>query len=166
MKESGACQDGDDRLEYIGQDDQQNFLLAKDPIKVGQAGVAAAVVADVIPQDVFGDDNGSVAAAQQIRGRHGDQHRCDQMPIHHRSRLFPFGTDDEPNRRSFQAEGVADLVLQIPLVGEVEQLARRCRSTTKVGRLDAHLGHVVDLQPAALVGGRLDAGWWRPPGRC
>ena len=35
MKESGACQDGDDRLEYIGQDDQQNFLLAKDPIKVG-----------------------------------------------------------------------------------------------------------------------------------
>ena len=89
MKESGACQDGDDRLEYIGQDDQQNFLLAKDPIKVGQAGVAAAVVADIIPQDVFGDDNGSVAAAQQIRGRHGDQHRCDQMPIHHRSPFSP-----------------------------------------------------------------------------
>ena len=89
MKESGACQDGDDRLEYIGQDDQQNLLLAEDPIEVGQTGVAAAVVADVIPQDVFGDDDRGVAAAQQIRGRHGDQHRCDQMPIHHRSPFSP-----------------------------------------------------------------------------
>ena len=88
-EESDAGQDGDDGLEDVGQDDQQDLLLAEDPIEVGQTSVAAAVVADVIPQDVLGDDDGGVAAAQQVRGRHGDQHRCDQMPIHHRSPFSP-----------------------------------------------------------------------------
>ena len=51
-----------------------------------------------------------------------------------------------------------DLVLQIPLIGKVEQLGRRLQKQTKCGRPDARLGHVVDLQAAALVRGGLHPG--------
>ena len=58
---------------------------------------------------------------------------------------------------ALQAEHAADLVFQIPAIGKVEQLLVVAEHH-KVGRADAHLGHVVDLQAAALVRGGLHPG--------
>ena len=49
------------------------------------------------------------------------------------------------------------LVLQIALVGEVEQLLVVAETDKRRG-LGGSLGHVVDFQPLALVGGRLHPG--------
>ena len=73
----------------VGQDDQQDLLLAEDPIEVGQTSVAAAVVADVIPQDVLGDDDGGVAATQQVGQDGGDDDRQNELSVHHRSPFSP-----------------------------------------------------------------------------
>ena len=48
------------------------------------------------------------------------------------------------------------VILDIALVGEVEELPAVAEDH-KMGRADAGLGHVIDLQPASLVRGRLNA---------
>ncbi|MPM98562.1 hypothetical protein SDC9_145750 [bioreactor metagenome] len=67
---------------------------------------------------------------------------------------MPDGEDDRGPR---QAENGADLIFEIPLIGEVEQ-PRVVAEHHEMRGADAHLGHIIDLQPAALVGGGLDAG--------
>ena len=50
------------------------------------------------------------------------------------------------------------------LIGEVEELFVVAEHD-EVGRLDADLRHIIDLQAAALVRGGLDPGRWRRPER-
>ena len=59
---------------------------------------------------------------------------------------------------ALQAEYAADLVFQVSLIREVEELLVVAEND-KVRGLDAHLGHVIDLQAAALIRGRLHPVW-------
>ena len=70
--------------------------------------------------------------------------------------ILSFLANGDGDRRALQSEHAADLVFQIPLVGEVEQLLVVAEDD-EVGRLHAHLRHVVDLQALALIGRRLYA---------
>ena len=65
--------------------------------------------------------------------------------------------DGHADGRALQAKYAADLVLQIPLIGEMEQPGIVAEAD-KVGGLDAGLGHIVDLQPPAPVRRRLNPG--------
>ena len=58
------------------------------------------------------------------------------------------------DRRALKAEYRTDLVFYVALIGEVEELAGVAEDH-EAGWLDAGLGHVIDLQAAALVCGRL-----------
>ena len=62
--------------------------------------------------------------------------------------LFPQQQTDGSPR---QLEGLAEIVFQIALVGEVHQLFIVDKQR-KGRRLNGHLGAVVDLQPAAVLG--------------
>ena len=55
-----------------------------------------------------------------------------------------------------QSERRADLVFDIPLIGEVEKLPAVAEDD-EVRRSRTGLGHIIDLQTAALVGRRLYA---------
>ena len=71
--------------------------------------------------------------------------------------LIAFLPDGDPDRSALQAEDFTDLVFQIALIREVEQ-AGIVAENNEVGGLGAGLGHVVDLQTAAFVRGRLHTG--------
>ena len=61
-------------LEYVRQDDRQRQRSAERPVEVGKSRVAAAVVADVVPQDILRYDDRPVKAAAEIRlHRDGEQ---------------------------------------------------------------------------------------------
>ena len=64
--------------------------------------------------------------------------------------------DDHLDGRALEAVGLPQAVLDVPLVGEVEQL-RRVAEQDEGGGSHLGLGHVVDLESLALVRGRLDA---------
>ena len=73
-------QNGHDGFEHVGEDDHQGQGTAEGAVEVGQARVAAAVIANVIPQDILGDNDRSVKAAAEI-GHHGYQ-RGKSPPLH------------------------------------------------------------------------------------
>ena len=53
-------------FQHIGEDNCQRQGAAEGAVKIGQSGVAAAVGAHIVPQDVFGDDHRPVEAAAEI----------------------------------------------------------------------------------------------------
>ena len=60
--------------------------------------------------------------------------------------------DRQLDRRTHQSKDGTELIFQISLIGEMEQpgvVAER----HKMGRFHADLGHIINLQPAALVTG-------------
>ena len=60
--------DGHNSLKHIGQDDHKGQWAPEGAEKVGQARVAAAMSADIIPQDILGDNNRPVEAAAKVGG--------------------------------------------------------------------------------------------------
>ena len=63
-------------------------LFAKGAVKIGQAGISAAVLAHVIPQDILGDDNRSVKTATEIGDCRNRSHR--KPKLHHNRHSSPF----------------------------------------------------------------------------
>ena len=58
---------GEDRLDNVTENDHKGQSSSKHPVEIGQAGIAAAVVADIIVQNILGDDNRTVEAPQEVR---------------------------------------------------------------------------------------------------
>ena len=143
-QEPAAEQAGEHDLTHIHQDDEQRCPAAEVPQKIRQAGVSAAFFADVVVHAGVRHDDSAIAAAEQVR--------CATSPCS--VLLIALLADGQPDGRSLQTEDTAELILQIALVGEVEQ-ARVVAEDDKVRRLHADLRHIIDLQAASLVRGRL-----------
>jgi len=120
----------------------------------------------IVPQDILGDDDGAVKAAQQIGNYGCGRSQCQQSghaavgqerPNHALFlliALLPYRQDDG---RPLKTKRIADAVFQIALIGEMEQPGIVAEHD-KMGRPDSHLGHVIDLKPPALIGGGLYPG--------
>ena len=63
-------------LQHIGENDHQGQRAAEGSVEIGQACVAAAVLTDVVPQDILGDDDRAVEAAAEI----GCYRHCQEYP--------------------------------------------------------------------------------------
>lgn len=71
--------------------------------------------------------------------------------------LFSTLTNNNADGSALHAKLLTNLVLQIPLVGKVEQL-RLVAEKYKCRRLGRGLGHVVNFKALTLVGGGLYTG--------
>ena len=108
-----ADQQRHDRLQYVAQNHHKGQRSAEGAEEIGQAGVAAAVVPHVIPQDILGDDDRPVEAAAKVGEyrRNAQQQRQrravwkDALHGHHSS-LSPFSRMDRmmgvPSRRKVE----------------------------------------------------------------
>ena len=69
--------------------------------------------------------------------------------------LIALLTDDDSDRRTRKTKGLAQIVLQVALIGEVEELDVVAEEDEGGGR-DRDLRHIVDLESLALVRGGLN----------
>ena len=60
-------------LGQVAQEHEQGLGPAHRAVGVGQAGVAAAIVADIPAKREFADDDGKTERTQEIGARHGDE---------------------------------------------------------------------------------------------
>ena len=98
-------QHGNNCLEHVRQDHQKCELPAEDPVEIGQAGISAPVLPNVVPKDKPGYQNRTVGAAQKI-GHYTQEHHTDdhQKDLHSVSPSSPFcliislmGVPSKPN---------------------------------------------------------------------
>ena len=83
---------GHDGLEHIGENDRKGQRAAEGAVKIGQAGIAAAVGAHVIPQDILGHDHGAVEAAAEVGCHRHDHQGQEQIRQHPRRQIRPCHT--------------------------------------------------------------------------
>ena len=123
--------------------------------RIGGAGVAAAVVADILIEYDFGEDDGKIEIPDKI-SHYGSEYISPYMHCLTASFFLVAFAHDHPDGRPIQAESLPDAVFQISSVGEVKQF-RVVDKGDKGGRLYGGLGDVEQAQAAALVGRRLHA---------
>ena len=75
---------GQNRLDHVAQNDHQGQGSAKGTVEVGQPRVAAAVGADVVAEDILGDDHRPVEAPQEIGGSGSSGKTCQTLRNAHR----------------------------------------------------------------------------------
>ena len=100
-----AQQQREHRLEHIRQDHQKRQSASEGPVEVRQARVAAAVMADVVPENEPGNKDGAVGASEHIG--YDAQQQCaqnDKQDLHSLSPSSPFcrmislmGVPSKPN---------------------------------------------------------------------
>ena len=66
VEHDAAQQTGHHGLAHVKQDHAQRVLGAVGAVEVGQSGVAAAVLAHIVPDDEVADHHGAVETAQKI----------------------------------------------------------------------------------------------------
>ena len=119
-------------LAHVAGDDQQGVFGAVGAVEVGETGVAAAVLADVVPDDEVGYHERAVEAAEEARtsGIHQQTAKATVTLCI----FFSLLTDAHDDGRPLQPEHAADLIFQIPAIGEVEELFIVAEHHKKVGR--------------------------------
>ena len=107
-----ADQQRHDRFQHVAQDHHKGQRPAEGAEEIGQAGVAAAVVPHVIPQDILGDDDRPVETAAKVGEYRRDaqqqrqRHAVWKDALHGQSSLSPFSRMDRmmgvPSRRKVE----------------------------------------------------------------
>ena len=100
------------RLQHVAQDHHKGQRPAEGAEEIGQAGVAAAVVPHIIPQDILGDDDRPVETAAKVGEYRRDAQQQRQRravwkdTLHGQSSLSPFSRMDRmmgvPSRRKVE----------------------------------------------------------------